>query len=69
MPGLQDLLDVKRTMGEVIEDSTRAYDARDDAQAKMLALKEKADKELAQHSMEIKVHVHYVTAYYVIHCI
>ena len=29
--------------------------ARDDAQTRMLALKEKADKELAQYNMELKV--------------
>ena len=44
-------------MGEVIEASTHAYDSRDDAQTKMLALKEKADKELAQYTMELKVSV------------
>jgi hypothetical protein len=42
-------------MGEVIEMSTLAYSARDEAQTKMLALKEKADKELAQYNMELKV--------------
>ncbi len=42
-------------MGEVIEMSTQAYDARDETQAKMLGLKEKADKELAQYNMELKV--------------
>ena len=39
----------------MIEASTHAYDARDDAQAKLLSLKEKADKELAQYSTELKV--------------
>ena len=35
--------------------ATQAYDSRDDAQTKMLALKEKADKEMAQYNMELKV--------------
>ena len=46
---------MKHGMGEVIEMSTLAYSARDEAQTKMLALKEKADKELAQYNMELKV--------------
>lgn len=29
-------------------------DCRDDAQTKMLALKEKSDKDIAQHNMELK---------------
>ena len=52
---MQDLLECKRAIGEVIEASTHAYDARDDAQTKMLGLKEKADKELAQYTTELKV--------------
>lgn len=51
----KDLLECKRGIGEVIETSTHAYDARDDAQSKLLSLKEKADKELAQYTMELKV--------------
>ena len=49
---------MKHSMGEVIEMSTQAYGARDEAQTKMLALKEKADKELAQYNMELKVMMH-----------
>lgn len=41
-------------MGEVIDQSTQAYDARDEAQAKMILLKEKADKDMAQHQQEMK---------------
>lgn len=50
----RELIEVKHGMGEVIEMSTLAYSARDEAQTKMLALKEKADKELAQYNMELK---------------
>ena len=39
----------------MIEGSTHAYDARDDAQTKLISLKEKADKEVAQYEMEVKV--------------
>ena len=39
----------------MIELSTQAYDTRDDSQTKLLSLKEKADKELAQYTMELKV--------------
>ena len=40
--------------------ATQAYGSRDDAQVKMLALKEKADKEMAQYNMELKVLCAYV---------
>jgi chromosome segregation ATPase len=50
----KELNECKRQMGEVIEMSTQAYDARDDAQTKMVALKEKMDKELKQYNAEIK---------------
>lgn len=50
----KELADCKQRMGEVIEMSTLAYEARDEAQSKMLALKEKADKELAQYNTELK---------------
>ncbi|XP_032238101.2 coiled-coil domain-containing protein 63 [Nematostella vectensis] len=48
------IVEVKRQISEVIEASTAAYDARDEAQAKMLALKEKNDKDLAQYNTEFK---------------
>ena len=41
----------------MIEASTQAHDSRDDAQTKLLSLKEKADKEVAQYEMEVKVHM------------
>jgi len=44
----------KEEIAEVIEASTSAYDARDDAQTKMMALKEKSDKDLLQYNMELK---------------
>nr|KAG5696204.1 hypothetical protein BaRGS_021689 [Batillaria attramentaria] len=50
----KELRACRREMGEVIEKSTAAYDARDDAQAKMIILKEKADKDMQQHNTEMK---------------
>jgi len=45
---------LQQETGEVIDQSTQAYDQRDEAQAKMLLLKEKADKDLQQHNAEMK---------------
>ncbi|KXJ14271.1 coiled-coil domain-containing protein 63 [Exaiptasia diaphana] len=42
----------KRQASELIDNSKAAYDARDEAQAKMLALKEKNDKDIAQYKTE-----------------
>ncbi|XP_050412096.1 coiled-coil domain-containing protein 63 [Patella vulgata] len=50
----KELRQLRREMGEIIESSTQAYDARDDAQAKMIILKEKADKDMQQHNAEMK---------------
>lgn len=50
----RELIELKGTMGQVIEVSTQAYESRDDAQNKMLALKEKADKEQTQFNVELK---------------
>lgn len=50
----KELRACRREMGEVIEKSTQAYDQRDDAQAKMIILKEKADKDMQQHNTEMK---------------
>ncbi|XP_078488912.1 axonemal p66.0 [Ciona intestinalis] len=50
----KELGDQKRVMGEIIEQSTQAYDQRDDAQAKMMALKERNEKDLLQYNMEYK---------------
>ncbi|XP_078680306.1 coiled-coil domain-containing protein 63-like [Branchiostoma floridae x Branchiostoma belcheri] len=50
----KELKDTRKEIGETIESSTAAYDSRDEAQAKMILLKEKADKDLAQHTQETK---------------
>lgn len=46
--------DLRQEIGEVIDQSTQAYDSRDEAQAKMILLKEKADKDMGQHQQEMK---------------
>ena len=51
---LQESADNRQAIGEVIDQSTQAYDARDEAQAKMILLKEKADKDCAQYNAEMK---------------
>ncbi|KAK3730099.1 hypothetical protein QZH41_003645 [Actinostola sp. cb2023] len=48
----QKKLEYKRQASELIDNSKAAYDARDEAQAKMLALKEKNDKDIAQYKTE-----------------
>ncbi|CAL1535497.1 unnamed protein product [Lymnaea stagnalis] len=50
----KELKNLRKEMAEVIESSTAAYDQRDDAQAKMIILKEKADKDVQQHNTEMK---------------
>ncbi|KAM8927417.1 outer dynein arm-docking complex subunit 1 [Pelodytes ibericus] len=50
----KELLQTRKEIGIVIDDSSSAYDARDEAQTKMLQLKEKAEKDLNQHTAEIK---------------
>lgn len=50
----QEKSDLRQEIGEVIDQSTQAYDSRDEAQAKMILLKEKADKDMAQHQQEMK---------------
>eukprot|EP00128_Syssomonas_multiformis_P012257 Colp12_sorted_trinity150504_noHs@18467 len=50
----KELAEQKKAMAEIIEASNQAYEARDEAQAKMITLKEKADKELAAYNMELK---------------
>ncbi|XP_064642414.1 coiled-coil domain-containing protein 63-like [Lineus longissimus] len=50
----KELQQLRRDIGEVIDTSTQSYDARDEAQAKMILLKEKADKDLQQHNAEMK---------------
>ncbi|XP_047123884.1 coiled-coil domain-containing protein 63 isoform X1 [Hydra vulgaris] len=44
----------KQEISKVTEDSIAAYNSRNDAQIKMLTLKEKADKDLVQYGIELK---------------
>jgi len=50
----KELVDTKKKIAIITENSTGAYDQRDEAQTKMVALKEKSDKELAQYNLELK---------------
>ncbi|KAJ3021414.1 UNVERIFIED_CONTAM: Coiled-coil domain-containing protein 63 [Siphonaria sp. JEL0065] len=50
----KELLEQKKQMAEIIEMSNSAYEARDEAQAKIIALREKADKEYQAYIQEIK---------------
>ncbi|KAM4014924.1 outer dynein arm-docking complex subunit 1 isoform 2-T2 [Anomaloglossus baeobatrachus] len=50
----KELLQTRKEIGTVIDESSAAYDARDEAQTKMLQMKEKAEKDLNQHTAEIK---------------
>uniref|UniRef100_A0A8C5PIX3 ODAD1 central coiled coil region domain-containing protein n=1 Tax=Leptobrachium leishanense TaxID=445787 RepID=A0A8C5PIX3_9ANUR len=50
----KELLQTRKEIALVIDDSSVAYDARDEAQTKMMQLKEKAEKDLNQHTAEIK---------------
>ncbi|XP_006015026.1 coiled-coil domain-containing protein 114 [Alligator sinensis] len=44
----------RKEIGAVIDTSSMAYDARDEAQAKLGQLREKAEKDVAQHGAEMK---------------
>ncbi|KAJ8043896.1 Coiled-coil domain-containing protein 63 [Holothuria leucospilota] len=46
--------EVKREMGDVIEESTLAYDSRDEAHSKMTALRERSEKDQANYNIEVK---------------
>eukprot|EP00965_Chrysotila_dentata_P112090 3705999-Pleurochrysis_carterae.AAC.2 len=50
----QELADKKKEMARIIDISNRAYEARDNAQAEMVALKTQADKEQAEFESEWK---------------
>ncbi|XP_041061606.1 coiled-coil domain-containing protein 114 [Carcharodon carcharias] len=50
----KELLEIRKEIGSVIDSSTAAYEARDEAQTKMQQLKEKAEKDLALHAAEMK---------------
>lgn len=48
------LLDQKKSMADIIETSNAAYEARDEAQTKVIGLREKAEKEYQNYVQEIK---------------
>lgn len=50
----KELSDIKSQMDEVISEAARAYEERDEAQTKMIALKERSEKDMAQHEVEMK---------------
>ncbi|KAJ3007997.1 Coiled-coil domain-containing protein 63 [Thoreauomyces humboldtii] len=50
----RELAEQKKQMADIIEASNSAYEARDEAQARMIALREKADKEHQAYIQEIK---------------
>ncbi|KAL6111933.1 odad1 [Pungitius sinensis] len=50
----KELYDVRKKIGEIVNLSTAAYDARVEAQSKMTMMKEKAEKDLAQYNAEMK---------------
>ncbi|KAK7915878.1 hypothetical protein WMY93_011639 [Mugilogobius chulae] len=50
----KELQEVRKKIGEVIDQSTAAYDTRVEAQAKMSQMKEKTVKDLAQYNAEMK---------------
>ncbi|XP_045931640.1 coiled-coil domain-containing protein 114 isoform X2 [Micropterus dolomieu] len=50
----KEMLDVRKKIGEVVNLSTAAYDARVEAQSKVTMMREKAVKDLAQYNAEMK---------------
>ncbi|XP_066528180.1 coiled-coil domain-containing protein 114 isoform X2 [Hoplias malabaricus] len=50
----KELQDIRQEIGDVIGMSTAAYDARVEAQSKIMLMKEKAVKDLAQYNAEVK---------------
>ncbi|XP_067443059.1 coiled-coil domain-containing protein 114 isoform X1 [Thunnus thynnus] len=50
----KELREVRKKIGEIINLSTAAYDARVEAQSKMTMMREKAVKDLAQYNAEMK---------------
>ncbi|KAG9334232.1 hypothetical protein JZ751_008379, partial [Albula glossodonta] len=51
---VKELLEIRKETGDVIDQSTSAYDARVEAQYKTVTLNEKAVKDLAQYSVEMQ---------------
>lgn len=50
----KELMEQKKQMAEIIEMSNAAYEARDEAQARIIALREKAEKEHQAYVQEMK---------------
>nr|XP_042699151.1 outer dynein arm-docking complex subunit 1 isoform X2 [Chrysemys picta bellii] len=50
----KELQETRKAIGAVIDSSSSAFDARDEAQTKLGQLREKAEKDLAQHGAEMK---------------
>ncbi|KAI8895386.1 hypothetical protein BC833DRAFT_163593 [Globomyces pollinis-pini] len=50
----KELLEQKKQMADIIEASNAAYEARDEAQSKIIVLREKAEKEYQAYIQEIK---------------
>ena len=50
----REMMEQKKQMADIIEASNAAYEARDEAQAKIIALREKAEKEYQAYIQEIK---------------
>ncbi|XP_005994268.1 coiled-coil domain-containing protein 114 [Latimeria chalumnae] len=50
----KELRETQKRINEIMDISSAAYEARDEAQTKMLSLKDKAEKDLLQHVAEIR---------------
>ncbi|XP_030400691.1 coiled-coil domain-containing protein 114 [Gopherus evgoodei] len=50
----RELQEKRKAIGAVIDSSSSAFDARDEAQTKLGQLRDKAEKDLAQHGAEMK---------------
>ncbi|KAA8593304.1 hypothetical protein FQN60_009420 [Etheostoma spectabile] len=50
----KELQDIRKKIGEIVNMSTAAYDARVEAKSKMTMMREKAVKDLAQYNTEMK---------------
>jgi coiled-coil domain-containing protein 63/114 len=50
----RELMDQKKSMADIIESSNAAYEARDEAQSKIILLREKAEKEQQAYTQEMK---------------
>nr|XP_011413836.2 coiled-coil domain-containing protein 63 [Crassostrea gigas] len=50
----KELNDTKKSMNEIVTEASQAYEDRDEAHNKMLALKERSEKDIAQQEVEMK---------------